>query len=143
MQIRNIVEFRKFLDQNLQFRQDNYIYRGHGDKDWELKPRIARRGEKQRIYNLDENIFLIHEREFLEEFVNKYKRHSDLKYTPPNLLETLMTARHFGFPTRLLDWTSNPLIALFFAVYEEWNKDGIVWCFDTSIQTIKEAQCFS
>lgn len=36
-----------------------------------------------------------------------------------NLVDVLMTAQHYGMPTRLIDWTYNPLIALYFAVENE------------------------
>jgi hypothetical protein len=38
--------------------------------------------------------------------------------------------QHYGAPTRILDWTINPLVALYFAVREDAEKDGALWVID-------------
>ena len=38
--------------------------------------------------------------------------------------------QHYQAPTRILDWTINPLVALYFAVRSERNRDAVVWIVD-------------
>jgi hypothetical protein len=46
------------------------------------------------------------------------------------LTEIYFSAQHYGMPTRLLDWSTNPLAALFFACDGAEKQDGCVYAMD-------------
>jgi hypothetical protein len=58
----------------------------------------------------------------------------EIDAVPKSPWDLLAVAQHFGLATRAADWTSNPLVALFFAVSSHEESDGelIIWSFESS-----------
>lgn len=60
---------------------------------------------------------------------NEFQRHipaySSIDFS--NLWHVMALAQHHGLPTRLLDWTSNPLVAIYFACEGKSDSDSAVW----------------
>lgn len=52
---------------------------------------------------------------------------------PDNDWERLAIAQHFGLATCLLDWSYNPLVALYFACTDLPKTDGAVYCYAPEI----------
>jgi hypothetical protein len=104
------------------YSDDNVIFRGQTkEKDWPLIPSAGRDMDRSRVP--------WREREILEEFKRESIPYVDL--VPDNDWQWLAIAQHNRLPTRLLDWTKNPLAALWFAVKDPAieNQPGIVWAF--------------
>jgi hypothetical protein len=118
-------------------------FRGVEDDTYELLPSI---GRKQKV--LDQSGYLV--KNILEEknLLQCFRRHTYEHHQ--RLLsewEALFLARHHGLPTRLLDWTVNPLVALFFASIKHRTESnslgGAIWVFVKSGDWKEDIDVFS
>lgn len=92
-------------------------YRGHSIESWKLESGFERLKKPPKEISL----------------VNEFRQNANFlldKHTPKNDFDWLMLMQHYGVPTRLLDWTESPLVALYFAVEPEKKKDGALWVLD-------------
>ncbi len=92
-------------------------YRGHGDGAWPLVPSIGRAPNRPET-----------ERALITRF--KQDALSFLDRPPASEWEWLLLMRHHTLPTRLLDWSENPIVGLFFVVSEYADRNGCLWSLD-------------
>lgn len=94
-----------------------WVFRGHSRTDFPLIPTVGRNDHVMSSRaDYETSLFEIFCRE-----ARAYLSHESL---PGNDWEWLSVARHVGLPTRLLDWSHNPLVALYFAVANNPKCDG-------------------
>jgi hypothetical protein len=110
------VVFKDSWNADIRRFRSNYIFRGLSSERYELDTSLNRLCK--------DNLLL--ERSLLRNF-KKYA-YTDIK-NPDNFWEVVSLAQHHGLPTRLLDWTFSPYVALHFATeeYKDYNEDGAVW----------------
>lgn len=101
--------------------RSTFAYRGISVANFPLTNGLTRLGKPYK--NMEQNL--------IKQFKKYAQRHVVDRDTEWHWLSV---AQHHGLPTRLLDWTYSPLIALHFATAEldKYDNDGAVWKVDYS-----------
>jgi hypothetical protein len=120
--VSNISELMGKLLPSPSFPSTGPIYRGHADVAWTLTPGLFRVKPKPIGHSDWDPLEAFSLSQFMARaypYIDRY--HNDLGFM-------LMVAQHYGVPTRLLDWTRNPLVALYFAVEDlKVQADGALY----------------
>ncbi len=103
IEIRSLADFCSKLSELNGVHENPFFYRGHNNSNYIPIPGIMRNGMKNEhlLFN-----------EFSKRFSSKIN-------VLPSTLDKLILMQHYRLNTRLLDITENPLVALFFACYQE------------------------
>ncbi|WP_426059318.1 FRG domain-containing protein [Hymenobacter sp. B1770] len=124
-QIENLPDLMSFVSSSLDSAKPNFLwFRGTARASFKLLPTLYRHPGKSG----SEDFF-----ELEEQIMTRFSQQS-IPFQTRELTgdwEPLFYMQHFGVPTRLLDWTENPLVALFFAltgaIADNNPEDAVVW----------------
>lgn len=95
------------------------LYRGQPNIDFDVTPSIFRSSLLSKEHELISELIL----RMPNEFINLSGH-----------FECLVKMQHYGLPTRLLDVTTNPLVALYFACISDEENDGEVLVFSENLE---------
>jgi hypothetical protein len=113
----NVQLYEHSWNPGLQRFRSDYAYRGMCDAEADLTTTLMRLGGN--FYELEAHL--------LRNF-KKYARQGSV--AQDSVWDWLALAQHHGLPTRLLDWTYSPYVALHFATDspDTFDRDGVIWC---------------
>jgi hypothetical protein len=121
IRVSSVIEFIDAVSKLTKRITSIHVFRGQRNSEWIDNPGILRQSSKMisHEYSAVRDLQSVHPQEFYQDL---------------NMFDKLVRMQHYGLPTRLMDVSSNPLVALFFATepYRSTKKeiDGRVVVYD-------------
>lgn len=134
--IHTLSEFFKELERikNYDFEKNSNLlwFRGQSLSEWDVIPGIYRHFVDLIKENADGDIIEFSDFKKIEKnmFIKFRDSYIFKKENEKSFWRTYYYMQHYNVETRLLDWTENPLIALFYTVVEKSESEGTVWILD-------------
>jgi hypothetical protein len=147
--ITTLKQFSNFIEKQLPLSRDSTLwFRGSGKASYTLLPSIHRHSTistAEKVIELETKIM----DRFNQRSVPFLAKPLDKK----NDWEVLFFMQHYGIPTRLLDWSENPFIALYFSLTSapykivarkrEYEEDACIWVLDPVVWNQESLKDFS
>ena len=113
--------YRESWDEEIRRHRSPFVYRGMGNANNELRTSLTRLAGGTDVARLEGHL------------LRNFKKYARADSAAGNSIwNWLALAAHHGLPTRLLDWTYSPFVALHFATADlsQYHRDAVVWCVD-------------
>jgi len=119
------------------FFDKQWVFRGQSQYDWRLETSLERAVVRYREGEPDGSYPVSHPNKFEPQLLQGFQRRANhyMSDVPAHgeRLEWLALMQHYGVPTRLLDWTISPYVALYFALEKSvLNSDCAIWVVDSN-----------
>lgn len=141
MKTHKIKSLQQYTDIIDSYGEYGYIFRGQKKTSYKLVNSVSRylnvkSPHSNRILFPSDNDLIRKELDILRLFGSEYCRYTNEKLV--NKWEMIATAQHHKCPTRFMDWSLSPLIALYFAVEHYDKEDAVVYSYNSDAKWIDE-----